>query len=309
MKVVYMGTPDFAVAALEAIISAGHEIAAVVTQPDRARGRGGKVTFTPVKETAVKNNIKVFQPEKVRDYEFTEVLRSINPDVIVVAAFGQLLTQEILDIPKYGCINIHASLLPKYRGAAPIQRAIIDGEKDTGVTTMYMSAGLDTGDMIDRTVVPIDNDETGGTLHDKLAKAGGKLIIKTLSDIENGTASREQQDDTRSCYAKMLKKSEGHIDFSKSAVQIERLVRGLNPWPSAYAYIDGKMLKIWEADAIDEEYDGGIGQIVKTDKNAIYIKTGHGTLVVKELQPEGKKRMSTEAFLRGNNIDKEMTLC
>lgn len=310
MRIVFMGTPEFSVAALESLVEAGHEVAAVVTQPDKAKGRGGKISFTPVKETALKYGIEVYQPVKVREREFVDRLKKIAPEAIVVAAFGQILTKDILDIPKYGSINIHASLLPRYRGAAPIQRAIIDGMEQSGVTTMFMDEGLDTGDMIDKMIVPIEKKETGGTLHDKLAAAGGKLIIKTLSDIESGNVSRERQDDSLSCYARMIDKKEGHIDFSKSAAEIERLIRGFNPWPSAYAFIDdNKIIKIWDADAADDDFGGVAGQIVKIDRKSIYIKTGKGSLIVNELQLSGKKRMSTEEFLRGYNIKEGVVLC
>lgn len=304
-----MGTPDFSVPALEALINEGYEIAAVITQPDRAKGRGGKVQFTPVKETAVKYGIQVYQPLKVRESEFVQKLKEIAPDVIVVTAFGQILSKEVLNIPKYGCINIHASLLPKYRGSAPIQRAIIDGENQTGVTTMFMDAGIDTGDMLDKAAVPIDKKETGGSLHDKLACEGARLIIKTLKKVEHGSVVREKQDDSLSCYAKMLDKNEGRIDFSLPADDIERLIRGLNPWPSAYTSINGKTLKIWDADVLEEDFSKIPGEIIKTDRTSMYIQTGKGTLVVKELQLEGKKRMSTDSFLRGYNISEETVLC
>ena len=309
MKLVFMGTPDFSVKALEALICSEHEVAAVVTQPDRAKGRNKKVVFSPVKEVAVKYGIKVYQPLRVREPEFVEILKDINPDAIVVAAFGQILSKEILEIPKYGCINIHASLLPKYRGAAPIQQAVIDGADETGVTTMLMDVGLDTGDMLDKVRVPVDKKETGGSLHDKLAERTPELILGTLKKIELGNIHREKQDDSKSTYAGMLKKEMGHIDFSKSAKEIERLIRGLNPWPSAYAFLNGKTLKIWDADVDDDEFDGSPGQIVKTEKSSFYVKTGKGTLVVKELQLEGKKRMSAEAFMLGYNLNEEIVLC
>ena len=240
MKVVYMGTPDFAVDTLQAIVDAGHEVALVVTQPDKAKGRGKKLCYTPVKEKAMECHLEVAQPEKVREESFVERLQVIAPDVIVVVAFGQILPESILNIPKYGCINVHASLLPAYRGAAPIQWAVIDGLAETGVTTMYMEKGLDTGDIICQSRIPLAADETGGSLFDKLAKEGASLLVRTLKMLEDGTATRTKQDDSRSSYAKMLSKDMGCLDFSKDAVILERLIRGLNPWPSAYTAIQGK---------------------------------------------------------------------
>ena len=299
MRIVFMGTPDFSVAALNSLAEAGHEIAACVTQPDKPKGRGKTLMPTPVKEAALKYAIPVYQPLKVRAEEFVKVLEKIAPDIIVVAAFGQIISKEILELPKYGCINVHASLLPKYRGAAPIQWVVIDGEKESGVTTMMMDVGLDTGDMLEKAVVPLAADETGGSLHDKLSVLGAKLILSTLDKLEKGTAVRTPQTDENTCYAKMLKKNMGDIDWTMDAAAIERLIRGLNPWPSAYTRWNGKTLKIWRAEVLEKEYDGVCGEVVYTDKTSIHVKTGHGTLVLKELQPEGKKRMEADAFLRG----------
>lgn len=302
MKIVFMGTPDFSVPALEKIIEADHDVCAVVTQPDKPKGRGGKVLFTPVKESAVKHNITVYQPQKVKDIQFIDTLKEINPDVIVVIAFGQILPKEILDMPKYGCINVHASLLPKYRGAAPIQWAIIDGEKETGVTTMYMNEGLDTGDIIDKVTVPISDEETGGSLFDKLSVAGGNLILETLDKLEKGTAVRTKQDDSKSNYAGMINKELGKIDFNKPAVEIEHLIRGLNPWPSAYTTMDGKTLKIWKAAVVDEDFKETPGKVMECGKDFIKVATGKGSLEIYELQLEGKKRMKTKDFLNGARI-------
>ncbi len=302
MKILFMGTPDFAAGALQSIIDAGHEVVLVVTQTDKPKGRGKEVQFTPVKKVALENGIEVFQPVKAKAQESVDKLRECNADVFVVAAYGQILTQEILDIPKYGCINIHASLLPKYRGAAPIQWSIIDGEKVTGITTMMMDAGIDTGDMLDKKEVVIEDNDTGGSLHDKLMVAGGELILETLKKLEDGTIIGTKQDDSLSCYAKMLDKKLGDIDFSKSAEEIERLIRGLNPWPSAYTRINGKNLKIWEAKVLDKEYEGQNGQIVYVDKNQMIVKTGKGALDIQNLQLEGKKAMDISDFLRGNQI-------
>lgn len=306
MKIVFMGTPDFSVNALENIVKAGHDVVGVITQPDKPKGRGGKMQYTPVKEKALELGLDVYQPQRVKEPEFIEKLKEMNPDAIVVIAFGQILPKEILDMPKYGCINVHASLLPKYRGAAPIQWAVIDGEKETGVTTMYMNEGLDTGDIIDKVVVPIDKKETGGSLFDKLAIEGGKLILKTLIELENGTAVRTPQDDSKSNYAGMINKQLGKIDFNKSANEIERLIKGLNPWPSAYTKMDGKTLKIWDADVDDSENDSAPGTITEVGKDFIRVATGKGSLKILELQLEGKKRMKTRDFLNGAKIPDRM---
>lgn len=297
-----MGTPEFSVPTLESIIKAGHQVAAVVTQPDKPKGRGKAMQFPAVKEAALKHNIQVYQPLKVKEAEFIGILKKIEPDVIVVVAFGQILPKEILDMPKYGCINVHASLLPKYRGAAPIQWAVIDGQKESGVTTMYMDVGLDTGDMLKKTKVTLASDETGGSLHDKLSVAGGSLLVETLEELEQGTIIREKQDDSQSNYARMLEKKLGLIDFSQSAEGIERLIRGLNPWPSAYTGFNGKTLKIWKARVIEEDYAGTNGEIVEVTKDSIIIKTGKGALELLEIQLEGKKRMDVASFLRGISI-------
>lgn len=299
MKIVFMGTPDFSVGTLEKLIEAGHEVLAVITQPDKPKGRGKAMQHTPVKEAALRHGIPVYQPVKVREPEFIEILKGLNPEVIVVVAFGQILPKAILEMPKYGCVNVHASLLPKYRGAAPINWSIIDGEEVTGVTTMKMDVGLDTGDMIMKTEVPIEKDETAGSLHDKLSMAGALLCVETLRKLEDGTAIFEKQDDSLSNYAKMLDKNLGKIDWSNDAAYIERLIRGLNPWPSAYSSFEGKTLKIWAAEVFGEETDGVAGEIVAVTKNGIQVKTGKGILEIRELQLEGKKRMEAGAFLRG----------
>ena len=306
MKIIFMGTPDFSVGPLEALIEAGHEILLVVTQPDKKKGRGKEVQFPPVKECALKHGIEVFQPVKIKTEESVNKLREYDADVFVVVAFGQLLSQEILDMPKYSCINIHASLLPKYRGAAPIQRVIIDGEKETGVTTMRMDVGLDTGDMMLKEAVTIDEKETGESLHDKLSVVGASLIVKTLELLEKDEIIYEKQDDSLSCYAKMLNKELGHIDWSKSAVEIERLIRGLNSWPSAYTSFQGKTLKLWEADVRKQEeasQSAAPGTVVEVTKDEITVACGCDFLVLKELQLEGKKRMTTKEFLLGRSME------
>jgi len=303
MKIIFMGTPDFSVGTLEALVEAGHEVVLAVTQPDKPKGRGGKMQFTPVKETAMKYDIPVFQPKKVREPECIEELRKYNADVMVVVAFGQILPKEILEMTPYGCINVHASLLPKYRGAAPIQWAVIDGEEVSGVTTMQMNEGLDTGDMIMKTEIVLDKKETGGSLFDKLSEAGAKLCVETLKALENKTATWEPQGETTTSYARMLDKELGNIKWEKTAVQIERLIRGLNPWPSAYTDWNGKVMKIWEADVVEKNAEAVPGTIVKVEKDGFYVQTGEGQIKVTALQIPGKKRMEADAFLRGYQIE------
>ena len=308
MKIVFMGTPDFAAGALKSLIDNGHEIVLVVTQTDKPKGRGKEVQFTPVKKVALEHNIEVFQPVKVKLEESVEKLRSYNADVFVVAAYGQILSKEILDMPKYGCVNIHASLLPKYRGAAPIQWAILDGEKETGVTIMQMNEGLDTGDMLTKVIVPIEDMDTGESLFDKLAEAGAKLLIETIPQIETGTLKPESQDDSLSTYAKMIKKEMGHIDWNKEAVVLERLVRGMNSWPSAYTHFNGKTLKIWEAEVEVSETKATPGSVVEVTKDSIKVQTGQDLLVLKQIQLEGKKRMDVAAFLLGYKVEAGVVL-
>lgn len=317
MKIVYMGTPDFAVGPLEAVLAAGHQVTLVVTQPDKQKGRGKEVSYTPVKECAIKHNIPVFQPVKIKEQEAVEILRKQEADIFIVAAFGQILSEELLNLPKYGAVNIHASLLPKYRGAAPIQWVILDGEAETGVTIMQMDKGLDTGDMLLKTVVPIDKEETGETLHDKLAVAGSKLIVEALTAIEAGTIEPEKQKDEESCYARMLTKSLGQINWQEDAEKIERLIRGLNSWPSAYTKYGNKTLKIWKGQVISEQDEQVLekikgqgmepenikpGTVCFVSKEEIYVKTGKDLLNIVELQLEGKKRMTVKEFLLGRQI-------
>lgn len=308
MRIVFMGTPDFSVPTLEALVEAGHEVVGVVTQPDKPKGRGKAVLMTPVKEKAVELSIPVYQPVKAREESFIETLREIDPDVCVVIAFGQILPKAILDIPRYGCVNIHASLLPKYRGAAPLQWVVLNGEKETGITTMMMDVGMDTGDMLEKTVVPMDRKETYGSIHDKLSVLGGELIVSTLAKIEDGTIISTPQKDEEATYTKKIVKSMGEIDWTMEAEVIERYIRGLNPWPSAYTSWNGKTLKIWDSDVIAEEYPGVCGEVVLVDKNSVLVKTGKGTLSLTSLQLEGKKRMDTDAFLRGYQIEKGTVL-
>jgi methionyl-tRNA formyltransferase len=304
MKVLFMGTPDFAVPTLDQLMKSKHEVIGVVTQPDKQKGRGHAVSFSPVKELALQCQLPVYQPLKVKEPEFMDKIRSLEPEVIVVAAFGQILPKAFLDIPPYGCINVHGSLLPKYRGAAPIQYSIIEGEEETGITIMHMDAGIDTGDMILQKSLPIAPKETGGSLFDKLAVLGAELLLEALDQIEAGTAARIPQDNEKATYVKILDKDMGRLDFTQSAVRLERLIRGLNPWPSAYTILDGKTLKLWQADAEPISHADGNktftpGEIIELRKNAFVVAAGEGALVIREVQLEGKKRMPTDAFLRG----------
>ena len=312
MRVVFMGTPDFSVGTLRELVKAGHKVVGVVSQPDKPKGRGKSLMPTPVKEAALELGLPVYQPKKVRDPEFLEVLRELAPEVIVVVAFGQIIPQSILELPPYGCINVHASLLPKYRGAAPIQWAVIDGEPESGVTIMKMDTGLDTGDMITKVVVPIEKDETGGSLFDKLSEAGAKLLVDTLPSIADGTAVYEKQpEESPTPYAAMIQKQLGNIDWKRPAVEIERLIRGLNPWPSAFTKLNGKTLKIWSAQVLNEsEKDAAAvpGTILSADAQGLCVKTGQGVLNITELQLEGKKRMDTPAFLRGYAVKPQSVL-
>lgn len=310
MKIVFMGTPEFAVEPLRALWEAGHEICAVVTQPDKPKGRGKTLQVTPVKAFALEKGIQVLQPVRIKRPESVAELAAIPADVYVVAAFGQILSQEILDLPKYGCVNIHASLLPKYRGAAPIQWAILNGEDKTGVTIMQMDAGVDTGDMLFRKEVKIEETDTAATLEDKLARAGAELIVPALEAIERKEAVPEHQKEEDSCYAPMIDKGMGKVDFGRPARQIARQVRGLNPWPSAYTSYKGKTLKIWEAFCTPEAAEGMPGSVKRVEKDAFYLNTAEGVLKVTRVQLEGKKQMQVKDFLLGCRIEKgEMLGC
>lgn len=311
MKIIFMGTPDFARDSLEAVYNAGYEIIGVVTNPDRPKGRGMKMIPSPVKEFALEKELKIYQPEKVKNnIEFIDEIKSLNPDVICVVAYGKILPEEILNIPKLGCINVHGSLLPKYRGAAPIQWAILNGDKETGVTTMYMDKGMDTGDMILKEKVTIGEDETTGELWDRLSKIGGELLVKTLEQIEARTAPREKQGEDYTM-APMLNKDMAKIDWeNKSAIEVKNLVRGLNPIMGAYTFWDGKKIKFWKVDIAKENEimvdnletlkNGTV--VVSNPKDGLYIKTKKGIIKVLEIQGENAKRMPIGDFLRGNNI-------
>ena len=316
MNIIFMGTPDFAVTTLQALVEAGHNVVLAVTQPDRPKGRGGELTPPAVKIAAEELGIMVYQPESVKDPHVISELREINADIFVVAAFGQILPKELLEVPKYGCINVHASLLPKYRGAAPIQWAILNGDLKTGVTIMQMGEGLDDGDIIMQEKVDIDDDETGGSLFEKLAIVGGHLCCMALAAIENGVAEKIPQDPAKATKVGMIKKELGRIDFSRPAEEICRYVRGLDPWPGTYTSFAGRTLKIWKASEnpflaamIGKEKIGGyspsecpVGMVVYVDKEHMVIKTGDGYLSLDEVQLEGKKRMEIADFLRGSGI-------
>ena len=302
MKIIYMGTPDFAVGALESILAAGHEVLLVITQPDKPQGRGKAEKFTPVKECAVKHDIPVFQPTKIKSQESIEYLKQFDADVFVVAAFGQILSQEILDMPKYGCINIHASLLPKYRGSAPIQWVILNKEKETGVTIMQMDAGIDTGDMLLQKSFALTKQDTGETVHDKLSSLGAEMIVEALSALEAGSLEPVAQSDENTCYAPMLTKSLGCIDWSKDADTIDHYVRGLYPWPGTYTFLEGKKVKLFSVIPIESQATAKPGEIVAVEKDSIVVATGNGAVVIPELQLEGKKRMPVKDFLLGYKI-------
>lgn len=306
MKVVFMGTPDFARASLEALISSKHEVMAVVTKIDKPKGRGKNLAESPVKELAKEYGIKIHQPKKVRDEEFVEILRDYKPDAIVVVAFGQIIPRQILEIPKYGCINIHGSILPKYRGAAPIQWAILNGEKETGITSMQMDEGLDTGDILLINRIKIDEEETSGSLFEKMKSLGAKTLIETLDGLEKGEIVGKKQGESTTEYAVMLDKKMGNIDFNKNSYEIDNLVRGMNPWPSAYTRIDNKILKIWRVKK--SPVSGEIATILEVNKDSFLIGCKDGSVEVLELQLEGKKRMQTAEFLKGFKLSIGMKL-
>lgn len=304
MRIVFMGTPDFAVGSLQALCESGkHEILAVVTQPNRPKGRGNKLLQTPVKEYALAQGLTVYQPQKVQTPEFVELLHELQPELIVVAAFGQFLSKEILELPKYGCINVHASLLPKYRGAAPIQYAIIKGEKESGVTIMQMDIGMDTGAMLDKVVVPIAENTTMGELHDALREQGAALLLQVIDKIATGTAVAEPQDDAQATYATLLDRSMEHIDWSKTAQEVHNLIRGFNPAPSTFTKLpNGKSLKIWGSKMTDKSSAAAAGTVIETGKHSFFVACGDGVLEITEVQPESKKRMPAQVFLNGRGV-------
>lgn len=304
MRIVFMGTPDFAVGSLQALCESGkHEILAVVTQPDRPKGRGNKLLQTPVKEYALAQGLTVYQPQKVKTPEFVELLHELQPELIVVAAFGQFLSKEILELPKYGCINVHASLLPKYRGAAPIQYAIIKGEKESGVTIMQMDIGMDTGAMLDKVVVPIEENTTMGELHYALREQGAALLLEVIDKIAAGTAVAEPQDNEQATYATLLDRSMEHIDWSKTAQEVHNLIRGFNPAPGTFTKLpNGKGLKIWGSKMTDKNSAAAAGTVIETGKHSFFVACGEGVLEITEVQPESKKRMPAQVFLNGRGV-------
>ena len=308
MRIIFMGTPDFAVPVLQSLINSRHEVVAVVTQPDRPKGRGKNMQFSPVKECALAHNIPVMQPVNVSVPEVIDELRAYEPELIVVVAFGQFVTKKIREMPKYGCSNVHASLLPKYRGAGPIQWAVINGEKESGVTTMYMCREIDKGDMLLKDTVTLDPKETGDSLHDKLSMMGGPLLLKTIDQLEDGSAVRIPQCEEESTYAPKLEKTMGNIDWTMDADRIERLVRGLNSWPGTFTKIHGKTVKIWDCDVVCQEAltesqaAAEPGTVIISEKDQLIVKAGNGALSLRMLQPEGKKNMTVDAYLRGYPI-------
>lgn len=308
MNIVFMGTPEFAVPSLEKLIE-NYNVTAVFTQPDRPKGRGKKIGTSPVKDSALKNNIPVYQPEKIRNHvESIETIKELNPDFIIVVAFGQILPKEILDIPKYGCINLHASLLPKYRGAAPINWTVINGEKISGNTTMLMDVGLDTGDMLLKSEYPIKNDMTAGELHDILMEDGANLLLETIEKVKDKRIIPQKQDHSKNTYAPMLTKELGKINWNKSNIEINNLIRGLNPWPVAYCDYLNNSMKIYEAEVIDsnKKYDPGF--IISVTKQGIEVATGEGSLLIKKIQFPGGKPLSVEEFIRGHELKANIIL-
>lgn len=302
MKIVFMGTPDFAVPSLEALIDK-FGVEAVFTQPDRPRGRGKKMVFSPIKEVALKHDIKIFQPEKLKeDKEAIKYLKEVNPDFIIVVAFGQILTKEVLDIPKYGCINLHASLLPMYRGAAPLNWVIINGEKKTGNTTMLMDVGLDTGDMLLKDEVEITGNMTSGELHDILMNKGGELLIKTIEGLVEGSIIPEKQEG-ETCYAKMISKETGKINWNNSAKDIHNLIRGLNPRPIAHTTYKDEMMKIYESEILSQSSNKEPGVIIEVNKKGMKVSTGNGILLVKKIQFPNGKPLTIEQYINGKEIE------
>lgn len=303
MKIVYMGTPDFAVSPLVKLCENGYQVELVVTQPDKARDRGKKMQFPPVKEKALAYGIEVLQPEKIKgNAEFIARIKSINPDLIIVAAYGKILPVELLQIPRLGCINIHASLLPKFRGAAPIHRSIIEGEEKTGVTLMYMEEGLDTGDMIAARSTPIEK-KTTAELHDELSDLGADLLIRMLPYIEQGINGRTKQDDRKATYAPMISKQDEWVDFSRKPEELERLIRGLNSWPGAYTTYKGQRMKLWKAEALDETANKPDGTILEASKNGLKVAAGGRALLLKKIQMPGKKAIDVSDYLVGNKLE------
>mgnify|MGYP001160614038 FL=1 len=308
MKIVYMGTPAFAVPALKAIFDKGFQIPLVISQMDKPKGRGNKLQPTPVKELAINLGLTVHQPENVNDSETIDMLKSIEPDFIIVAAYGQILKEELLKIPKYDCLNIHASILPRYRGAAPINWAVINGDSISGVTIMKMEKGLDTGPIVLMAETQIDDEDTAEELHDRLSVLGAELIVRAIDDIIKGEAAYIPQDHGESSYAPMLYKNTGRIDWSKPSDKIRNMIRGLIPWPNAFSFYKGERVRILKADSIKQNHNIPPGTIVKADKDGIKVAAGDGFVIIKELQFPNKKPMEVSAFLLGNKIEEGYVL-
>ncbi|MBM7855740.1 methionyl-tRNA formyltransferase [Desulfohalotomaculum tongense] len=302
MRIVYMGTPDFAVPCLEKIMEQKHHLLAVITQPDRPKGRGKKLQPPPVKVVAESYNLPVYQPEKIKTAQFLQTLKELNPELIVVVAYGKILPKEILDLPPLGCVNVHASLLPKYRGAAPIHWAVINGEKETGVTTMYMNEGMDTGDMILSKSIPIDDDDTVGEVHDRLAALGAEVLGETLTLIASGSAPRVPQDHSQATYAPILKREHELINWNRSAREIKNQIRGMNPWPGTYTKLEGRVLKIWRAEIVAGSSKEKPGTVISSTNDQLVVQTGAGCLSITELQLQGSKRLGICDFLRGRKV-------
>lgn len=303
MKILFMGTPDIASGCLQKLIDEKYDVIGVVTQPDKQVGRGKKIVFSPVKQVAIENNLPVYQPERAKEEAFESEIKALNPDVVVVVAYGQLLSKEFLAIPKYGCVNVHVSLLPKYRGAAPINWVIINGEEKTGVSTMFMNEGLDTGDVILQSEFKLDDEITAGELHDWMTIEGSKVLCETLDLIKEGKAPRTPQNHDEFSYAPIMDKKLGHIDFSKTAREIHNLVRGVNPWPSAYTTYMDKKMKVWKTKILDENSTKEPGTILKVDKEGIKVSTGDKVLLITEIQMPNKKRMEVKEFIKGNTLE------
>ncbi|MDF2986797.1 MAG: methionyl-tRNA formyltransferase [Eubacterium sp.] len=304
MKIVFMGTPDFAVPSLEMLVNEGYEVAAAVTQPDKPKGRGNKLTAPPVKEFALKHGINVLQPEKIKTPEFIEQIRLLKPDLLITAAYGKILSKDLLEVPSRGCINVHGSLLPSYRGAAPINWAVINGEKKTGITTMFTDVGLDTGDMLLKKELEISADMTVGELHNKMAILGAEVLKETLFELKNGTLKRIPQEDAESTYAPMMNKELGLIDWNKTAQEVHNLVRGTDPWPGAYTFLNGNRMRVWKTSLTNDKNNGHTnGYIIKVSNEGILVKCSDENILIEEVQFDSSKRMSVRDYIRGHQID------
>lgn len=303
MKILFMGTPDIASGCLQKLIDEKYDVIGVVTQPDKQVGRGKKIVFSPVKQVALDNNLAIYQPNNAKDQDFVNEIKNLNPDIIVVVAYGQILSKEFLDIPKYGCINVHVSLLPKYRGAAPINWVIINGEEKTGVSIMFMDEGLDSGDIISQSEFKLDDEITAGELHDKMTVEGSELLCQTLELIKQEKATRTPQNHEEFTYAPIMDKNLGHIDFTKTAREVHNLVRGVNPWPSAYTNCGEKKMKVWKTSVLEEKTTKKPGTVLKVDKAGIKVATGENIILITEIQMPNKKRMEVKEFIKGNSIE------